>query len=420
MAWTTIGYHAFEQRCFDELTLQDCAGNYHMDISPMRWSASPLSAISYTRKEAARKLGATLTDSHEATPVKGKGLNHVVASWTSHWSPQTMWFGACKHRRTLLSRLPKASSSRSMSTRALTCTSRSQPFVPLALPGKWKVDLVWLGLQHNTNLKYILNLCINCLTISIMYIRLIIFYNIGSEKVASGWFSACQMHALGLQASSRAFQYLTAWLFGSKEKDLPCTYYLAMPPECLPLKELLHVKPRFSPAQAAPAEWAGRRHESALAELLQLDRWLHWSAIGCQPYHSNDLGASLLTSHCNPLVVKRQIACTCCALAPKICWTHFLHIQARCVPFGLSIPLALIRMIENQEVGLVVSTFKMKVSLTAKYQTQMDLVEHHEKMRLQGRKRRLEDDVARLEAELCERKAEVEQVAKKLCRCLSQ
>ena len=36
-------------------------------------------------------------------------------------------------------------------------------------------------------------------------------------------------------------------------------------------------------------------------------------------------------------------------------------------------------------------------------------------MRLQGRKRRLEDDVARLEAELCERKAEVEQAAKKLC-----
>ena len=32
---------------------------------------------------------------------------------------------------------------------------------------------------------------------------------------------------------------------GSKEKDLPCTYYLAMPPECLPLKELLHVKRAF-------------------------------------------------------------------------------------------------------------------------------------------------------------------------------
>jgi len=142
MAWTTIGYHAFEQRCFDELTLQDCAGNYHMDISPMRWSASPLSAISYTRKEAARKLGATLTDSHEATPVKGKGLksrggkldialespNYVI------WRLQTQENVAEQVAKGIIKPLHEH--------KGFDMHQPFQPFVPLALPGKWKVDLV--------------------------------------------------------------------------------------------------------------------------------------------------------------------------------------------------------------------------------------------------------------------------------------
>ena len=174
--------------------------------------------------------------------------------------------------------------------------------------------------------------------------------NNGSKKVASGWFSACQLHALGLQASSRAFQCLTAWLLAARRKTChaptiwQCHLSVCHWRNCC-MWNVLYPCSSCSCRMSGTKTWKCSCRTAATWPVTTLE--CHWlPAISRQwPW------ASLLTSHCNPLVVKSQIACTCCALAPKICWTHFLHIQARCVPFGLSIPLAWLGWLRIKKLG---------------------------------------------------------------------
>ena len=142
MAWTTIGYHAFEQRCFDDLSLQDCSGQYYIEVSPMRWSASPLAAISYTRKEAVRKLGATLTDSHEATPVKGKPARARGGKLDIALESPNFVIWRLQTQENVAEQVAKGIIQPVHEHGGFVMSQSFQPFVPLALPGKWKVDLV--------------------------------------------------------------------------------------------------------------------------------------------------------------------------------------------------------------------------------------------------------------------------------------
>ena len=70
MVWAIVGYHAVEQRVFDAAVRQECDGDWFCGMSLQSWFASPLCAISQTRKENVRKLGLCLSETME--PHKGK------------------------------------------------------------------------------------------------------------------------------------------------------------------------------------------------------------------------------------------------------------------------------------------------------------------------------------------------------------
>ena len=223
-------------------------------------------------------------------------------------------------------------------------------------------------------------------------------------------FAACPRSA-SIQPSYPVPQSIT---FGSKEKNLPCTYYLAMPPQCLPLKEMLHVKRAFPLLKLL----LQNERDQDMKVLLENCCNLTGDYVGLPLVASPITAMTLGFFAYKPLQSVDGQESDCLHLlrfsSKDLLDTLPPHSSPLC-PFWLINTVGLNRMIENQEVALVINTFKMRVSLTAKYQTQMDLVEHHEKVRLQGRKRKLEDEVSRLEEELSERKAEIEQVAKKLC-----
>jgi hypothetical protein len=65
MAWTTVGYHAMEQKFFDELISKDADACILPSLSFASWYRTPLCAISQTRKEIVRKLGVTLSETLE-------------------------------------------------------------------------------------------------------------------------------------------------------------------------------------------------------------------------------------------------------------------------------------------------------------------------------------------------------------------
>ena len=54
MAWTTVGYHAMEQKFFDELISKDADACILPSLSFASWYRTPLCAISQTRKEIRR------------------------------------------------------------------------------------------------------------------------------------------------------------------------------------------------------------------------------------------------------------------------------------------------------------------------------------------------------------------------------
>ena len=70
MAWATVGYHAVEQKVFDAAVRQESEGDWFCGMSLQSWFATPLCAISQTRKENVRKLGLSLSETGD--PPKGK------------------------------------------------------------------------------------------------------------------------------------------------------------------------------------------------------------------------------------------------------------------------------------------------------------------------------------------------------------
>lgn len=147
MVWTTVGYHAFEQKQFDQMCCEDSSGLYYMEVSPMRWSSSPLLAISHTRKELARKLGATLSEAQEPPKgkiLKGRGAKHDALEATLEcpnyviWRLQTRENVAEQVVRGVLKPMHDAA-------KGIDLSQPFQLFEPPRLLGQWQVDLVCLA-----------------------------------------------------------------------------------------------------------------------------------------------------------------------------------------------------------------------------------------------------------------------------------
>lgn len=83
-------------------------------------------------------------------------------------------------------------------------------------------------------------------------------------------------------------------------------------------------------------------------------------------------------------------------------------------PFWLMKPCGLVRLINDCQVALTVEHFKMQVTLMAETKPQLELLQRHDKMRLQFHKRALEDRVEQLQFDLEEKKGELTQVIKKI------
>lgn len=85
MSWTTVGFHAVEQKLFDEMAMKDADAS-SVSMSFATWYSTPLCAISQTRKENVRKLGLSLTETVDPDPKakvalkRGYGKSRVDAA----------------------------------------------------------------------------------------------------------------------------------------------------------------------------------------------------------------------------------------------------------------------------------------------------------------------------------------------------
>ena len=98
---------------------------------------------------------------------------------------------------------------------------------------------------------------------------------------------------------------------------------------------------------------------------------------------------------------------------------HLLHFSAKSLidlqppnshplcPFWLFKPDGLIQRIAKQEVTLKVQKFYMEVNLNAKYQSQSSLLQRSQKARMLNKKRKLQEDIKELEAEIQNKKLEI-------------
>eukprot|EP00438_Fugacium_kawagutii_P000049 Skav202750 [mRNA] locus=scaffold3516:24380:31633:+ [translate_table: standard] len=357
--WTTVGYHAFEQKQFDQMCQRDQTGLYYTEISPMRWSSTPLLAISYTRKEAARKLGATLSECQEPgkakTPKKSGSQkqdaleaalecpNYVI------WRLQTQENIAEQVVRGFLKPYHDVSKGFDM----------AYPFTPFELPrknGEWRVDLV-----------------------------------------------PATMQAIFVDQPPKRF-------FGQQDQtNLQCSYYLALPtsPTTTNLSELIQVK------HAAPL----------LKLLLQNERDEEVKILleNCCALRGDYIGVPLVASPITAMTLgffayKPESLSGHQSQPLQLLQFNSPHLLDRMppisnplCPFWLMKPDGLVRMINDCLLALTVEHFKMQVTVMAEYKPQVEFLERQEKLRLQFRKRGLEERVEQLQADLDEQKAELAQ-----------
>ena len=83
-------------------------------------------------------------------------------------------------------------------------------------------------------------------------------------------------------------------------------------------------------------------------------------------------------------------------------------------PFWLFKPDGIIQRIAKQEVTLKVQKFSMEVNLTAQYQSQSSLLQRSQRARMLSKKRKLQEDIKELEADIRDKKLEMDMIAERL------
>ena len=138
MAWATVGYHAVEQRVFDAAVRQESEGDWFCGLSLQSWFATPVCAISQTRKESARKLGLSLSETFDLP--KGKMTKRLpgktVIDATLECPNYVVWrLQTTENIADLLSQGFLRAGKNKFELR-----DGLEPFLPFGQAGKWQVD----------------------------------------------------------------------------------------------------------------------------------------------------------------------------------------------------------------------------------------------------------------------------------------
>ena len=140
-----MGYHAFEQKCFNKLVEKDISDNFYIEVKPMRWSCSPLTAISHTRKEKVRSLGVTLTDHGLPPPSKprqpkARQLKNDAATSAIEEPLYVVW--RLQTKENLANLVSSGVMMPTVHKDGFDMAAAFQPFAKFPVPGEWKLDYV--------------------------------------------------------------------------------------------------------------------------------------------------------------------------------------------------------------------------------------------------------------------------------------
>ena len=158
MAWATVGYHAVEQRVFDAAVRQESEGDWFCGLSLQSWFATPLCAISQTRKENARKLGLSLSETSDLPNRKvNKRLpGKTVVDATLECPNYVVWrLQTTENIADLLSQGFLSAGKNKFELR-----DGLEPFLPFGQAGKWQVDYASLvrtspnSVSHTQRVSY--------------------------------------------------------------------------------------------------------------------------------------------------------------------------------------------------------------------------------------------------------------------------
>eukprot|EP00435_Cladocopium_sp_Y103_P074479 s326_g49.t1 len=370
MVWATVGYHAVEQKVFDAALRQESEGDWFCGMSLQSWFPSPLCAISQTRKENVRKLGLSLSETVD--PPKGKVSKRLPG--------KTVVDAALECPNYVVWRLQTTENIAELLSQGFLRAGKNkfelqtalEPFLPFGQADKWQVDYSSLVSMPATILP---TLC---------------------EKPNNTMF------------------------FGGDSK-FACSYFLAMPVthQNISLPELLTIN-RAAPLLKLLLHNEKSEEMKILLENCMADRGDY---VGL-PLVSSPITAMVMGFFAyKPLTVQEQPSQPLkLSQQSESEPLHLLHFCAKALvdlhppnshplcPFWLFKPDGLMQRIAKGEMTLKVQHFYMKVNLTAEYQSQMALLKRSQKAKMLNKKRRLQDDIKELEADIRDKKLQMDHI----------
>lgn len=404
MAWATVGYHAVEQKVFDAAVRQESEGDWFCGMSLQSWFATPLCAISQTRKENVRKLGLSLSETGD--PPKGKVSKRLPG--------KTVVDAALECPNYVVWRLQTTENIAELLSQGFLRAGKNkfelrnglEPFLPFGQADKWHVD--YASLVSTWQLFFFPLLV--CMGPALP----------GKKKIICLPRPATILPTLCDKPNSTMF-------FGGDAK-FACSYFLALPVAhpSISLPELLTV------SRAAPLLKLLLHNEKSEDMKILLEN--------CMADRGDYIGLPLVSSPITAMIMgffaykppteQEQSLCQQPSQLSKPSQKseplHLLHFSAKSLidlqppnshplcPFWLFKPNGLIQRIAKQEVKLKVQKFYMEVNLNAEYQPQSSLLQRNEKARTLSKKRKLQEDITELEADIRDKKSEINEIMGRL------
>ena len=211
----------------------------------------------------------------------------------------------------------------------------------------------------------------------------------------------------------------TSKMFFGEDSSFGCSYYIALPagPRMMMLDDLLTVK------RAVPMLKLLLRNEKSddMKILLQNCIAGRGDYIGL-PMMSSPITAMTMGFFAYKPEGPRELS-----KEPKQSQQsqplHLVHIRTKSLlnlmppnsnplcPFWLFKPAGLMSRFHKNELTVKVQEFRMKVNMNAEYQPQADLIKHSDKARMLNLKRKLEDEVEELQAEMKEKRVQIQKIS---------
>ena len=157
-SWTLIGYHAVEQKVFDQAVREESGcGEGLLRLCFTTWFSSPLSAISQTKKDSARKLGVCLSETVEPPNLKQKGAKRNPDQTVIDAALESPNYVVWRLQTTLnIADLVSKGKLEPGQNDKFNVLDGFRPFVAFGQPNTWQVDYVLLDrLPQNYEVRHV-------------------------------------------------------------------------------------------------------------------------------------------------------------------------------------------------------------------------------------------------------------------------